>query len=61
MKLLVAICCFSSVFNSNICSKYHILTELSNNKDKMVKLHVGIFGYSNQYLLQFSVTDLNFQ
>ena len=37
-----------------------VLTELSNNKDKMVKLHVGIFGYSNQYLLQFSVNNLNF-
>ena len=36
------------------------LTELSNNKDKMVNLHVGIFGYSNQYLPQFSVSNLNF-
>ena len=41
--------------------KFVILTELSNNKDELVKLHVGIFGYPNRYLLQFSVTDLHFR
>ena len=48
-------------FFHSVSQEELILTELSNNKDKMVKLHVGLFGYSNRYLLQFSVADLNFQ